>query len=1358
LVVDRSVVVAARLDTGALRADPPALFRNLVRPALQRAAAAVPAAGAARPTDPEAIRTLVQEAVAAVLGHDDHRAVSADRAFDELGFDSLTAVDLRNRLNSATGLRLPATLIYDHPNPAALAAHLGTEILGTGTPAAEPERPVVAVDEPIAIIGMACRYPGGVSSPEDLWRLVENGTDAVGPFPTDRGWDLDSLYDPDAARPGTSYTRQGGFLYDAAEFDPSFFGIGPREALTTDPQQRLLLETAWEAVERAGIDPSDLRGSRTGVFAGVMYNDYGARLHQSAQASADYEGYLVAGSAGSVASGRVSYALGLEGPAVTVDTACSSSLVALHLAAQALRQGECSLALAGGVTVMASPATFVEFSRQRGLSTDGRCKPFSAEADGTGWAEGVGLLLVERLSDAVRNGHRVLAVVRGSAVNQDGASNGLTAPNGPSQERVIRQALSAADLTPDQVDAVEAHGTGTTLGDPIEAQALIAAYGRHHSPEQPLWLGSVKSNLGHTQAAAGVAGIIKMVQALHHAVLPRTLHLSAPSPHVDWSAGTVSLLAETVPWPETGRPRRAAVSSFGISGTNAHVILEQAPEEEAAQPQPPVDGSVLPVVLSARDPQALRAQAAKLRELVLPGSGVDGPDLHDLARSLATTRAAFEHRVAVLAEDREELLDGLAGVADGSAATTSTVAGRTAFLFTGQGSQRLGMGRELYDSQPVFRQAFDAAAAEFDRHLGDYLGRPLRELVFGEDAEQLNRTSGTQPALFAIETALFRLYEHWGVVPDVVLGHSIGGVAAAHAAGVLDLADAALLVATRARLMQALPSGGAMLSFDAAEADVLPLLAGLAEQAGVAAVNGPRATVVSGDEDAVLEIGRRLSESGVRAKRLRVSHAFHSPLMEPMLAEFREVLAGLRFAEPRIPVVSDLTGALAGPGELAAPEYWVRHVRQAVRFADGVRALHEYGAVRFLELGPDAVLTALARESLPEGAVLETALRRGRPEERTAVAALAALHSAGASVGWGRFFDRPGQARPVDLPTYAFQRERYWLDAPVAQGEHPFLGSSVELAGEAGAVLSGRLSLTTHPWLAGHRVAGATVLPGTALLEAALHAAHRVGADGVGELSLLAPLVVPAEGAVEVQAVVGAADADGRRPVKLYARPQSAEPAEWTLHADGSLHTPDAAPAEAGLGPWPPEDAKPLDVDYDALAEAGLGYEGLFQGVQAGWRGSDGSLYAEVSLPADEAGGYGIHPALLDSALHLLAQDSGERLRLPFAWSGVRLHATGATQLRVRLRPEGDDAVSLLLLDGTGAPVLTAEALAVREAPRDLFAPAVAPLFGVEWVGVSGGGLWVPGEVVSFVGAADGPVGVRGAVFGALEAVQGWLA
>ncbi|WP_327537533.1 type I polyketide synthase [Nonomuraea solani] len=1394
--------------------------------------------------------------------------MDADRPFQEFGFDSLTAVELRNRLHTVTGLRLTPTLVFDHPTPRALAAHLDTALSGTAArprpaPAGPPGGPAGgSAGDLIAVVGMACRFPGQVTSPEDLWQLLIDDRDGITDFPTDRNWNLGSLFHPDPDHPGTSYVRTGGFLSGAADFDPEFFALSPREAVAMDPQQRLILETSWEALEHAGIDPSGLRGTPTGVFTGVMANDYGS----GAVATPETEGLVATGTQGSVVSGRVSYTFGLEGPAVSVDTACSSSLVALHLAAQALRTGECDLALAGGVTVMATPDAFVEFSRQRGLAADGRCKAFAEAADGVGWGEGAGVLVVERLSDARRRGHRVLAVLRGSAVNQDGASNGLTAPNGPSQERVIAQALTAAGLAPGDVDVVEAHGTGTALGDPIEAQALLAAYGQDR--QSPLWLGSVKSNLGHTQAAAGVAGVIKMILAMRHETLPKTLHVDAPSSKVDWSGGAVELLTKPQPWPQDAdRPRRAGVSSFGISGTNAHVIVEEPPVEEPSVvgvgtaapsaeeaaglaerngiPAPAPEGDpaatrpvpsvpvALPVVVSARSEAALRAQAARLAGFM---AGHDAAGPVEVAAGLAR-RAALEYRAVLPVADREGLLAGLRALAAGESATgalatgalaigepaagglaagvlatgvlaSSSVVqgrvrpGRVAVLFSGQGAQRPGMGRELYAAFPVFARAFDETCALLEAELttanaaevvtGLAGGATLREIILGEASEAggsgaagsgsggvldrtvLDQTVFAQAGLFAVETALFRLLESLGIRPDYVAGHSLGEITAAHVAGVLDLADACRLVAARGRLMQALPSGGAMAAIGCGEEVLAPVLAGY-DQIAVAAVNAPGSVVISGASDQVTQVVDWARQHGHRTRPLRVSHAFHSPLMEPMLAEFEEVVAGLTLRRPELALVSNVSGDLADE-EITRAEYWVEHVRWPVRFADTVATLRGHGVGCFIEAGPDAQLTPMIEQTLAhhdarsadgdhdnadhehaevlsadggrrdvEPASVVALLRRDRHETAQLVAGLGQVWTCGTAVDWTAWPTwtigtteaapaAPAGARigDLDLPTYPFQRRRYWLQSapagdPAAFGlgaaDHAILGAVVEQP-DGGAILTGRLSVAAQPWLADHAINATPILPGTAFVELALRAGDQVGCPAIDELTLHTPLPIPDSGqhsigGVVVQVTVTGPGEDGRRQIGIHSKDDDGH---WTRHATGTL-TPTSQNTPADLShAWPSPGAQPLDTTglYDRLVDHGYGYGPAFHGLTRAWKHGD-DLYADITLP-EEAGQttrYGLHPALFDATTHvalLAGEVAGEGGPLiPFNWNGVTLHAIGATALRVRLRPEPDGGFRLDLADPTGRPVATVETVASRPvAETDPSTPTAASV--ARWV------------------------------------------
>ncbi|WUO19439.1 SDR family NAD(P)-dependent oxidoreductase [Streptomyces sp. NBC_00287] len=1164
--------------------------------------------------------------------------------------------------------------------------------------------------EPIAIVGMACRYPGDIGSPEDLWRLVTEGGDAITELPGNRDWDLENLYDPDPDRHGKTYVREGGFLHDADRFDAGLFGISPREALAMDPQQRILLEVVWEAFERAGLPATSLRGTATGVFVGCNPLDYRSGIHAVPEG---FEGHLVTGSASSIVSGRIAYTFGLEGPAVTLDTACSSSLTALHLATQSLRREECGLAVAAGTAIMATSDEFTGWSRQRGLATDGRCKAFAADANGMGLAEGVGVLVLERLSDARRNGHRVLAVVRGAAVNQDGASNGLTAPSGPAQQRVIRQALLNCRLNPSDVDAVEAHGTGTPLGDPIEARALLATYGQGRAADRPLWLGSIKSNIGHAQAAAGMAGVIKMVMAMREGVLPRTLHVDEPTPHVDWSAGNIALLTEPTPWPETGRPRRCAVSAFGISGTNVHLVLEEAPEaEETEEPPIPVSG-VVPWVLSAATAEALVAQAGRLSEVA------DVLEPVDVGWSLAAGRAGLAHRAVVWGRSTEELRAGLASVESSGAVAD----GRLAVLFTGQGSQRARMGAELAAEFPVFARELEEVCAAFEGLLPGSLTEAL-----SVDEALLDRTVFAQAGLFAVEVALYRLAESWGVRPDFVMGHSVGELVAAYVAGVFSLEDACRLVAARGGLMQALPAGGAMLAVQAGVTEIETVLASVGGAVDVAAVNGPTSVVVSGAEGDVEVVRERFGLAGVKCRRLSVSHAFHSSLMEPMLGEFERVAADISYGEPRIPVMSNLSGRVAG-AEIRTADYWVRQVRDAVRFADGIGRLAEAGATKFLELGPDATLTAMGAECA-EG-LFVPATRRGHDEVETFTTAVSRLWASGVDVDWAALFDGRNPRR-VDLPTYAFQRERYWLQVdggsaePAGLGlggaDHPLLGAAVSLAADGGVVLTGRLSLRTHPWLADHAVAGTVLFPGTGFVELAIRAGDEVGCGGVRELTLLAPLVLPEQGGVQVQVVVGAADEDGHRPLAVYSRPEESA-APWIPYAEGIL-TDAPAPAPAELSVWPPVGAVPVNVSgfYVEAEAAGYGYGPAFQGMTAAWRRGD-EVFAEIALPEAiraEADAYGLHPALLDAALHplgVLADAETHTIRLPFAWQDVTLHAAGAGQVRVALTP-GGTSPTVTVTDPTGRPVLTAASLTLRPLSTEQLPAAPVHgdrLFRLDW-------------------------------------------
>jgi len=1285
--------------------------------------------------------------------------------------------------------------------------------------------------EPIAIVSMSCRYPGGVRSPEDLWEMVAAGRDGIGGFPTDRGWPLETLFDPDPDHAGTTYVREGGFL-DATEFDASFFGIRPGEALGMDPQQRLLLEATWEAFERAGLDPADLRGSRTGMFAGVMYQDYGA-------GEGAVEGDIApsAGIGGCIVSGGVSYALDLAGPAITVDTACSSSLVAIHLACQALRAGDCSLALAGGVSVLSSPLVFVMMSRPRGLAPDGRCKPFAAGADGTAWSEGVGLVLLERLSDARRNGHEVLALVRGSAANQDGASNGITAPNGPSQEKVIRQALANAGLGPAEVDAVEAHGTGTTLGDPIEAQALLATYGQGRESGRPLHLGAVKSNLGHTGAAAGVAGVIKMAMAMREGVLPRTLHLDQPTPHVNWDSGAVELLREARPWEPNGHPRRAGVSAFGVSGTNAHLILEQPPAPEPAAPAPPAPApepgaAIAPLLLSARGEEPLRAAAGRLRAHLL-----ERPELAraDVARALATERPRFESRAVATGADRERLLAGLAAIARGEEAENVATAMASAaavdgpvFLFPGQGSQWRSMALELLATAPVFAAKVDECEQALEPHVEWSLGSILRR---EEGSADLERVDVVQPVLFAVMVALAALWRASGVEPAAVLGHSQGEIAAAHVAGGLSLEDAAQLVALRSQVLEWGSGRGAMALVATGAEELSARVPGWEKRVALAGVNGPSSIVVSGGVQGIEEVLARCEEQGIWTYKIRAAvGAGHSPAVEEARPLLLETAAGIAPRSGEIPFYSCCTAGQVDTAELDA-EYWYRNARQPVLFGPTVNLLLGQGRRHFVEVSPNPILMVPLSEAFAhelgdraDEASFTPTLRRHSGSLEDFALAVGTVWAHGIEVEWDAALP-PAQGR-VPLPTYPFQRERYWLQssqatagdvsmAGQAAAEHPLLGAVVRPAEGDGWILTGRLSLESHPWLADSGAMGVALLPEAAFVELALRAGAEAGCELLRELTLEAPLPLPERGAIQLQLTVSGPGEEGRRALGFHARPEGEEDSgerEWTRYATAVL-APSAAPAAAADedGEWPPAGAEPVELAglYDDLAAVGLDYGPAFQGLVAAWRRGD-DVHAEVALGEDEAAAaasFGLHPALLGAALQAAACLPGaapEPLSsappLPFSFADVRLLAGGKSRLRVTVSPNEGGDVALRVSDDAGQAVATIGSLALRPLPAERLAAtgAADALLALEWSRLEPGetpppagltlvGASAPARAASLAGAtvhpdlaalaatlpegaaagdvvfvldpaAPGPEAAHAAALAALAAAQAWLA
>ncbi|MFI9419287.1 type I polyketide synthase [Streptomyces werraensis] len=1433
LHMGQALLVPIKLDLRTLRGQAgdgggvPHLLRGLVRAGRRSARAAAGdsgtlvrrLAGLSQAEQESVLLSVVQTEAGAVLGFTSQELTQGTRGFSDIGFDSLTAVELRNRLSAATGVKLPATLIFDYPTPVALARHLREELgdadtTVTGVSAAGTATAAATADpgEPIAIVGMACRLPGGVSSPDDLWHLVREGREGVSAFPDDRGWDLEGLFDADPDRAGTSYSTQGGFLEGAGLFDAGFFGISPREALAMDPQQRLLLEASWEALERAGIDPSTARGDNIGVFSGVSIHDY---LESLSNMPAELEGFVTTATAGSVASGRVSYVFGFEGPAVTVDTACSSSLVAMHLAAQALRQGECSMALAGGVAVMGSPIGVLGMSRQRGLAADGRCKAYADDADGTVLSEGVGLVVLERLSVARERGHKVLAVIRGSAVNQDGASNGLTAPNGPSQQRVIRRALTSAGLSAADVDAVEGHGTGTVLGDPIEAQALLATYGKGRDAERPLWLGSLKSNVGHTQAAAGVAGVIKMVQALRHGVLPPTLHAQQRTTRVDWTDGAIELLTEAREWPREGRPRRAGVSSFGISGTNAHLILEEAPEEVA---EPPLSSAgVVPLVVSARSAGSLAGQAGRLAAFVEESDGVS---LAAVAGALVAGRAVLSDRAVVVAESDAEALAGLRVLARGESApgvvsgSAAGALGKVVWVFPGQGSQWAGMGRELLDASPVFVERIAECAAALE----PWVDWSLIEVLRGEvEPALLERVDVLQPASFAVMVGLAAVWSSVGVLPDAVVGHSQGEIAAACVSGALSLEDAARVVALRSQAIRDQLAGrGGMASVALSEAEAISRLTRWADRVEVAAVNGPSSVVIAGDAEALDEALEALSAEGVRVRRVAVDYASHTRHVEDIREILAETLAGVNAQAPMVPFYSTVTGEWVDQAGVLDGAYWYRNLRGQVGFGPAVAELTGQGHGVFVEVSAHPVLVQPITEILDDGgdgtdAVVTGSLRRDDGGLRRLLASMAELFVRGVPVDWTGVLPEAGATSArLDLPTYAFDHRHYWLQTArsvtdavslgQAAADHPLLGAVVRLPQTDGLVFTSRLSLKSHPWLADHVVGGMVLLPGTGLVELAVRAGDEAGCGVLEELVTEAPLVVPEHGGVRVQVAVGAPGENGSRTVEIFSQREDAadDGDTWTRHATGLLSA--SVPTGGGehdFTEWPPPGAQPVEADdlYAGLADQGYEYGPAFQGVRAVWRRGE-ELFAEVALAEEhgkDADRFGIHPALLDAALHVSATDvatvNGDGPRRPFDWNGLVLHAAGASALRVRLVPGETDTLTLEAADETGALVVSADSVVMRALSAEQLArpdgtASANSLFLLDWTEVPavqeavavpvwapvvsaedvvelarGAGAGVPAvAVLEAVAAGDGGVDAAlGLTSRVLGVVQAWL-
>ncbi|MFE9320840.1 HAD-IIIC family phosphatase [Nocardia sp. NPDC052278] len=1278
----------------------------------------------------EAIRSWLVTEIARHAALDPER-IDVHLPLVEFGLGSHDLVELVVELSDFVGRFIDTNLFFDQPTIDGVVTALAPAApIESGAAAPEAETADDS-DDAIAILSMSCRYAGAADSPEALWRLLDGNGDALTDMPAGR-WDIDGLYDPDTSATGKAYTFRGGYVDGIDRFDAAFFGIGPREAAVMDPQQRMMLQLSWEAIERSGRDPRTLHGSATGVYLGVYGTGYLAD-----PAPEQLNGQVGTGLSPSVASGRISYTLGLHGPAVTMDTACSSSIVAMHSAMQALRAGECDLALAGGATLLMSPIAHIELCKLGVLSPSGRCAPFSADADGTVWAEGAGLLLLKRLSDARRDGDRVLAVIRGSAVNQDGRSQGLSAPNGAAQEQVLRSALRVAGLAPHDIDYVEAHGTGTALGDLIEARALTRVFGPGRDPARPLGIGSLKSNVGHTQAAAGVGSVIKLVLALQHERIPATLNASVPAPLVDWERSGVAVAAEPMPWRRGDRPRRAGVSAFGLSGTNTHLILEEAPPEPMVVPDTSADDrSVALLPISARSQASLHGQAERLLELV-----VTDPRLEpgQVARALALQRTQFERRAVVVAADRDEMVGALRDLVDGGSSENVVVGAgavltnaKTAFVFPGQGTQWVGMARDMLTYSEEFRAEFEQCDKAFGAHTGWSLVDKLTTMT----AADLDDFPVVQPLLFATMAALATTWRAAGVIPDAVIGHSQGEVAAAYCAGAIELSDAARIIVTRSRLMQAIRGAGAMAMVGLPEAEVSRRLAGFDGRVSIAAVNVRRSTIVAGEQAAVEKLLAELNHAGIytRLGGSGTGFAGHSRLIESIREPLTAELADMATNLPATQWYSTVSGEPVTSGTIG-PDYWYRNARETVRFAPTIERMIADGFRYFVELGVHPSLTAAVKtvsEDLAREVAAVGSLVRDQDGPTCLARAQAELYVAGHELDWTSMVPEYGR---VDLPTYAFDERRFWTDrvhrdtTSLGLGDvtHPVLGAVVPQPDSDGVILTGRVSRQLQAWVADHAGPNAVLLPGAALVELAVRAGDEVDSPVVRELVLRAPMLVPERGALQIQTVVGGVDADDRRTVRIYARDEHDPDTRWTLHADGVLaEESEPVPPQVDSSAWPPADAERVDVDglYSELYTRGHHYGPLFRAMRTAWRRDD-EIFVEVELAESahgDAAKFGIHPALLDAALHataLFAAD-GEHAMLPFVWTDVALWASGATALRVRLTRSGADTLTMSATDRTGRPVVSVGSVLLRPVAAGQWdaaslAPAYRRLFRMEW-------------------------------------------